>query len=116
MVISANCACGAITFKATTPSSVIHCHCQLCRRLSGSAFTTWASVEKASLQLQGAAALSSYPASKSTVRHFCRHCGTHLYTSDQRMPEIVGIPAGIITAGVKLQASAHYFVEYQAQW
>lgn len=60
--------------------------------------------------------MSSYTASESTVRHFCRHCGTHLYTSDERMPEIIGIPAGIISDDAQLQVSAHYFADHQAKW
>ena len=107
--IHAGCACGSISIQTQYPKSVIHCHCQLCRRLSGAVFTTWASIEKASMQLQGADELSSYAASDSTQRHFCRQCGN---TSDVRMPEIVGLPAGIIQNGAKLQVSAHYFVDH----
>lgn len=64
------------------------------------------------MQLEGADALSSYAASESTQRHFCSQCGTHIYTSDVRMPDIVGLPAGIIHNGDKLQVSAHYFVDH----
>lgn len=112
-----SCACGAVQFSADArPKSVIHCHCGLCRRLSGAAFTTWVSYPREAFNLSGEATLCRFEASPNTTRHFCRICGTHIYSLDVRYPDIVGVPAGIISDALSRDPEGHYFVEYKASW
>ena len=111
------CACGAVAFRCTKPSrSVIHCHCGQCRRASGGAFTTWVSFDREGFELHGEASLASYALTSNVARHFCRTCGTHVHTSDQRYPQIVGVPAGVVMSAAGIEPKAHYFVGHQAAW
>ena len=111
------CACGTIRFKVdAAPKNVLHCHCGLCRQLNGSAFTTWISFSKQAFELFGEESLCSFAATQNVTRNFCKHCGTHVYTSDVRYPEIVGVPAGIVSSELPLLPKGHYFVDHKAAW
>jgi hypothetical protein len=97
-------------------SAPINCHCGLCRRLSGAAFTTWFSVQKAALSGQGEETMTAYRPTPNLTRHFCATCGTHVYTLDDRYPDVKGICAGAFD-GVTLPAPrAEYFVDDKASW
>jgi len=95
--------------------SVIHCHCGQCRRLSGGAFSTWLSLAKEALHIKGVKSLLVFEVSSNVSRHFCKTCGTHVYSADRRYPEILGVPAGIVD-GPFPRPKAHYFVAHQAAW
>jgi hypothetical protein len=113
---SARCYCSAVRIQFNAaPKSVIHCHCGQCRRLSGSAFTTWVSFSRQAMELVGEASLSEFRATSNVLRRFCSHCGSHIYTTDSRATEIVGVPSGVIV-GELPPPKAHYFVHHKAAW
>ncbi|WP_436312700.1 GFA family protein [Variovorax sp. LjRoot84] len=117
IVATGGCCCGAVRFRCGgTPRSVVQCHCGQCRRLSGAAFTTWVSFAKEALSLSGQASLSVFQATENVTRHFCKVCGSHVYTSDARFSNVVGVPAGAIEGELPAKPSAHYFVSHKAAW
>lgn len=61
--------------------SVAHCHCKMCRKFHGAAFSTFAEVEVKDFHLEKESLeyLSKYEsASNNTVRGFCKVCGSSL--------------------------------------
>jgi hypothetical protein len=114
----AACYCGAVSLRASAPpKSVIHCHCGQCRRLSGAAFTTWVSLPREACVVTGTESLAVYSPTPNGRRHFCQCCGTHVFTEDTRMPQIYGVPAGILQeAHLSLAPSQHFFVSHKAAW
>ena len=113
----ASCHCGQVRLRFQgAPESVVHCHCTQCRRLSGCAFTTWVSVAREGLAIEGESSLQDYAATANVTRHFCRHCGTHVHTSDRRYPAITGIPAGVLDPRLDVRPQGHYYVSDQAPW
>lgn len=68
------------------------------------------------MSLAGQAAVSQFSATAHVLRHFCGHCGAHVFTLDSRAPEIVGVPAGAIEGELPVAAKAHYFVSHKADW
>jgi hypothetical protein len=115
--VSAHCYCGAVALRSEAPAhGIVHCHCGQCRRLSGAAFTTWVSVPKKAVRLAGTENLVAFSATSNVTRHFCKVCGSHVFTADQRYPEILGVPAGIIEGQLSAEPKAHYFVSHKAAW
>lgn len=111
------CFCGAVQVVfARRPRSVVNCHCGQCRRLSGAAFTTWASFAQAAMHVEGGEHLTAFAATHHVERHFCSRCGSHVYTRDKRMPKVVGVPAGVLPNLPELAPSAHYFASDKAAW
>ena len=111
------CHCGAVTLRASVPlQAPINCHCGLCRRLSGAAFTTWLSLPAEALEVRGADHLQAYRPTGNLERLFCSRCGTHLMTRDARFGHITGVPAGVMPDGDVPPASGEYFVSHKASW
>lgn len=113
----ARCHCGAVSLAFVPPlSPPINCHCGLCRRLGGSAFTTWLSLPRATLEVHSEVPLSRYQPTVHLERHFCPRCGTHVMTLDTRHPAIAGIPAGLVDDALVPAPAGDYFVSHKAPW
>ena len=54
---SGGCLCGAVRWQASAPPRIVHhCHCDMCRRWTGSAFATLVWFARNDLSWDGAAA------------------------------------------------------------
>jgi hypothetical protein len=110
------CHCGSHAARLVhPPRDVLNCHCGFCRALSGAAFTTWASFRPTDIVVEQDGPLHRYAASIHATRCFCPACGTHVMSLDSRLPDTIGVPAGII-AGNLPPVRAHYFVSDKAAW
>ncbi|WP_080666989.1 GFA family protein [Variovorax paradoxus] len=113
----ARCYCHALEIGFDrSPRRTIHCHCGQCRSQSGATFTTWVSFSDPPQPRTGAQALGVFAPTANTMRHFCKICGSHLYTTDARDPGIVGVPFGAIVESTGLVPTGHYFVDDKAPW
>ncbi len=82
--VRGGCYCGACRFKCVRlPEELQHCYCTLCRKMSGSAFQTWAPCEDSVIKWEGPEAdpknLSFLKLAKTSdfgKRHCCTVCGT----------------------------------------
>jgi hypothetical protein len=112
------CFCGEIAFEFDGDAdALVHCHCGMCRRMSGAAFTTWISVPRRGFRLLKSASLKSFSPSHNSKRHFCSACGTHVFTEDARYCAILGIPAGVLhDSPLPALPQVHYFVSDKAPW
>ena len=68
------------------------------------------------MSISGEAFLSSFHVTPNVTRHFCKVCGSHVYSTDLRLPKIAGVPAGVIEAGLSALPQTHYFVNHKAEW
>jgi len=96
--VTGRCLCGHVTWRYdgdVGPAS--YCHCEDCRRCTGSAFNVGVRVEVARLRiLRGTVATFSKPADSGTVltRGFCPTCGSPLYTISPAHPAFIYVKAG----------------------
>jgi hypothetical protein len=114
-IVRCHCHAAEVSFD-NSPRGAIHCHCGQCRSQSGAAFTTWVIVPGSPALQAGAEAVGTFNATANTVRHFCEVCGSHLYTTDVRYPNSVGVPAGAMVGSMELVPTGHYFVDDKAPW
>lgn len=76
---SGRCMCGAVGLRIAELGSSIHaCHCESCRRISGSAFLSVA-VPDGALTVSGTEWVQTYGSSEWANRSFCRRCGSTLW-------------------------------------
>jgi hypothetical protein len=115
---AARCYCGAVRASLDlSEAGALHCHCSQCRRLSGAAFSTWLNLPRAGLRVDtGNDDLTAFAVTANTTRYFCRHCGTHVYSTDSREAEIVGVPFGIVTGENLPQPDTHYYFDSGVPW
>lgn len=112
-----SCHCGQVQVLVKSVfSKLINCHCGQCRRLSGAAFTTWVTTQLQGCEFPANGSYARYEASAHCRRHFCRQCGTHVFTLDKRMPAHVGFPAGAVLDVPLEPVAAEYFVDHRASW
>ncbi|MEO3866035.1 GFA family protein [Rheinheimera fenheensis] len=112
------CLCGAVEVEIHGPiSSIIHCHCSLCRKSSGTAFATNGFVQRADFKLvKGEAELSQFAFKPGRLRHFCRHCGSPVYSSNAQDPSRVRLRLGILTTDISERPMSHNFYSSKANW
>ncbi len=112
------CLCGAVEVEIHGPiSSIIHCHCSLCRKSSGTAFATNGFVQRADFKLvKGEAELSQFAFKLGRLRHFCRHCGSPVYSSNEQDPSRLRLRLGILTTDISERPISHNFYSSKANW
>ncbi len=112
------CLCGAIRYEISGRlGPIICCHCSQCRRASGTAFATNASVAAESMVLvRGEDLLAAYESSPGKMRAFCRQCGSPLYTTHEALPGIRRIRLGTLDRDPGAAPVAHIWVSSKAPW
>lgn len=112
---SGGCLCGRVRYEVSGPlDDVVYCHCEQCRRQSGSWFAATRTNADA-LTIEGEANLTWFAASDDAKRAFCRHCGSHLFWRRNGSDE-VSILAGSLDVPTGLHSREHIFVADKADW
>ena len=95
---SGRCLCGAVRFDArNTPATYSICHCEQCRRWTGSALLE-VSVKTEDLTWHGAENIAVNATSDWAERAWCSVCGTNLYFRHTKQDKWFGstdLPIGI---------------------
>jgi len=121
-VIHGSCLCGGVTFevdRATGPFEL--CHCNRCRKASGSAFVAGIGVRTEDFRLLSgrdlivcyqAQVLDRPPAYRTS---FCRRCGSPV---PDPLPEenTFEIAAGTLDGDPGIRPDKHIFVEFVPAW
>ncbi len=116
--ITGRCLCAAVQFEIDGRlGPAIYCHCSQCRRASGSAFATNASVRARYLQFRsGRDAIREYESTPGKFRAFCSRCGSPLYSRLASDPESFRIRLGTLDGDPGRRPSAHFWVGSKAVW
>ncbi len=93
------CLCGTVRFEAdVAPETYLICHCEMCRRWTGSALLG-VTIEGDKLHWHGEKAIAERRTSSWAKRAWCRSCGTGLYLKstleEDREADITEIPLGL---------------------
>ena len=98
-VFSGKCLCGNVTYKChAEPTVIFNCHCEDCRRATGSVFGTNFFVPEDELEIFGEVSSYSHTAdSGSTMtKRFCPNCGSLLFGNNSAKSNVVSIRAGTV--------------------
>jgi hypothetical protein len=112
------CLCGAVEISINGKiSEIIHCHCSLCRKNSGTAFATNGFINAAEFTiLSGKDSLSEFSFKPGRNRYFCAKCGSPVYSSNDSDPQRYRIRLGILDSAISERPISHNFVSSQANW
>jgi hypothetical protein len=95
----------------------IACHCSQCRRSTGSAFNTNASVSAHSYRIVAAKELArEFSKSPGHYRAFCSQCGSPLYGRSDLFPAIWRVRLGTLEKTNGVHLIAHIFTGSKADW
>jgi hypothetical protein len=121
-MLQGGCLCGAVRFELDRAEGPFElCHCNRCRKTTGSAYAAEFSVRAANFRwLSGRDQIVNFslpvrdePPPYS--RPFCKHCGCvapALHSGDAW----VAVPAGLIDGDADLVVDRHIFVEHRPRW
>lgn len=113
-----SCLCGAVHFEIEGEFDRFYlCHCEYCRKDTGSAHAANLFASSATLQwTSGAEAVTQFdlPGTRHS-KSFCRICGSAL-PRVQMNGKLLVVPAGSLNSRVSMRPDAHIFVSSRASW
>ena len=95
--VKGGCSCGAVRYEidSIAPHEEFqHCHCNLCRRMSGSAYMTWVPVTAQKFRWTRTDGLILMRTTHHGQRHACKKCGSVLTIVYDSQPNLVWPAAG----------------------
>jgi len=93
------CLCGALRYETLTPPlRVTTCHCRFCQQATGSAYLVEPQFATEAFRITRGTPKTwttvSDGSGKEVYVHFCPECGTKIYLSFERLPDIIGVYGG----------------------
>lgn len=114
---SGGCLCGSVRFEIAEPLGLAeYCHCSMCRKAHGSAFSANAVVRSSALTISGAELISEYESSPNRRKCFCSRCGSQLFIRRTDRPEVTVVALGAIDGDPIARPERHVFVASKAPW
>jgi hypothetical protein len=115
---SGSCLCGRVRFEVTGEfDSFFLCHCEYCRKDTGSAHAANLFSSSARLRwLSGEEEVRTF--NLPSTRHcksFCATCGSAL-PKLQVEGDLLAVPAGSLDGDITIRPTAHIFVASKANW
>jgi hypothetical protein len=111
------CSCASVKYHADADfRRVVNCHCKLCRKMNGSAFSSYAVIPRKFLMLSGDENLAEYQVTEAARKHFCRNCGTPLFNSNEKYPGACMIYLGSLEESANHSPSLSVFCESMLGW
>ena len=112
-----SCFCNKVSFEIDAEKvDAYHCHCSICRKVTGSKFNTAFTISADQFSWTGSnASIKTFQKNGKGFRHdFCGDCGC---TVPNRYKDVqYWVPAGLLDDDDGVEISKHIFVESKAGW
>ncbi len=110
------CHCGALRYRLEGDlTDVAHCHCPICRRVSGGLVVTWLTLPRKGFQWM-AGEPKRYVAPASCTRFFCGDCGAHVALETTHSPLSIDVTVGTLDRPEQVRASRHIWTGSRLPW
>lgn len=119
MTIKGRCRCGACSYEIAIDElpRVYACHCHVCQRATGSAFSVQALVPESRLVVIGPVIIQEITTEdRTSVQRFCGTCHARIYNTNTRRPGVAVVRAGTLDRSEELECVAHIFTAYRQRW
>ena len=114
--LTGHCYCGAVTFETSGESYWIgHCHCESCRRASGSAMTTFAGFKHEQVRFTGATP-KRHNTDDGVSRSFCGQCGSPVAYESDDQSGVIHLHLGLFDDLEQTPPQDHSFRKEKASW
>ncbi|MFY0618782.1 GFA family protein [Shimia sp.] len=113
------CLCGAVTYKAAgQPVVVAQCHCEECRRLSGTGHTVGAMYSAENVDVHGQVGVFTYESCKGTTvsKGFCVKCGSPIWGKNTGSPQHITLSLGTMDDARDLAVEVVIFERDKPHW
>ena len=113
-VFSGKCLCGKVTYKCyAEPNLIMNCHCEDCRRATGSVFGTNFFVPEDEVEVFGEVSsfLHIADSGNTMTKRFCNNCGTLLFGNNSGKINVVSIRAGTVDQLHLIEPTINVFMD-----
>lgn len=111
-----SCNCGEVNYTTgNTVKAVVNCHCNLCRKMNGSAFSTYVVVPESEFLLKKGN-LNSVKVSESGTKSYCSNCGTPIFNENPKLPRLKILYLGSLDTEKPIQPQMNIYCESQIKW
>lgn len=115
--LTGRCLCGAVQYEATgAPKRFVHCHCERCRRATGTGHATNLLLSPGRVDWKGTeenVKRFKLPEAERFGTAFCTTCGGQLPRIGK---DLVVIPAGSLETVPDIQPQGRIFWSSRAEW
>jgi hypothetical protein len=117
-ILHGGCLCGSVRYEIRAPlGTAEHCHCSMCRKAHGAAFSTNALVAtEAFVVTSGAEVIREYQSSTNRKKCFCSKCGSQLFIRRLDKPAFTVVTLGTIDDDPQVRPERHVFVASKPPW
>lgn len=116
VVIKGGCLCNRVQYEIIGPLfDADNCHCSMCRRQHGAAFSTYAEFHPGNFKwISGKDSVKIYETSTGAGWCFCSVCGSSLGGTEKG--RITTVTLGTVKGDPGIKPESHIFVGSKAQW
>ena len=98
-IFTGSCLCGSVNYKSNSdPLVVQNCHCDQCRKATGSVYLTNLFIKEENFEITGE--VNNYThlsdAGNNMTKYFCPNCGSQVFGKNSGRPGIITIRAGTV--------------------
>lgn len=119
-MLTGRCLCGAVRYAYDGEVGAAgYCHCEDCRRVSGSAFGVSVRVAASGFRITAGVPKSFTKlgdSDRQVTRCFCGDCGSPLYTLPPLHPDVVFIKAGSLDDPSAVKPNRQAWVRSRVAW
>jgi hypothetical protein len=98
--IRGGCLCGLIKYEITgKPFRVANCHCDDCRKVTGSAFATNIFFKQEEVNIKcGELKVFEHQSDSGSLmtKRFCHNCGSQIFAENSKRPGVISVKVGSI--------------------
>ena len=113
------CLCGKIRYRAEgAPLLTGVCHCKDCQKQTGSSSMVFVVVKRDGFALEGSPGMFQTvgDSGKPVLRHFCRDCGSPVFSLVSFLSEFSMIPAGTLDDRSQVKPTMHIYCDSAQPW
>jgi hypothetical protein len=119
-ILHGRCLCGFVRYEYIGEiGNAIYCHCDDCRRTTGSPYTLGVQVQATELniitgQVKGYTTIGE--SGKNITREFCPKCGSPLFTKGEKWPDYIYLKAGCIDEPELVKPGCQIWTKCSVPW
>ena len=113
------CLCGNVKYTiSSAPIRMGQCHCDHCRRLSGTGHSSNAFFSKDTVHIEGQTSRYDSTADTGTIitRYFCPNCGSRLFGTSSANTSIISVTAGTLDDSSWFKPNAIVYNKRKPAW
>ncbi|GLQ56839.1 GFA family protein [Devosia nitrariae] len=119
-VLTGGCLCGGVRYRYEGEvRDANYCHCEDCRRISGSAFGVSVPVDAAGFEIvrgEPKGYTKSGDSGRAVTRFFCPECGSPLFTVPPLHPEVRFLKAGSLDDPSAVRPARQSWTRSRVSW